>query len=564
MAPIVMGLASAGLLHLAFPGRLGEGWGWLAWFAMAPLFGLVRAARPSYFSAWVGGLAFWLMTIPWVMVSDEGAWLAWVVMATVLSLWWPTFLILARVAVVRLGLPLMLAAPVVWVALEFIQGYVLSGFPWYYLAHTQYRVLPMIQIADFAGAWGPSFLVALVNAWWVDVLTLPLLRPSPGGPRPTRPQVARLAVVATAMLATLSYGVFRLHTARFRPGPTLSLLQSDLKQELKMSVKPEVIRARYEQLVERAALRQPDLIVWPETSWPVPIVAIDPQLGDAALNRLLLAKYPSGEETAAAWREWGGEISRSLHAWVDHIRTPMLIGTTTFDFRVKGFSKYNSAVLVAPGLADLRSYHKLHLVPFGEYVPLIDVLPWLTALTPYHGESIPSLVPGSEPIAFDLNGVRYATAICFEDTVPRVCRRFFAEAQGGRQPDVLLNLSNDGWFRGSAEPEMHLAISVFRTIENRAPLARAVNTGISALVDGNGRILEHLRKGQGAEVRDEVLTVTVPLDDRVSLYSAWGDWLARACLAVSLGLVPMAILRKIRQSRAGRLAPPLAQPPLVG
>ena len=108
---------------------------------------------------------------------------------------------------------------------------------------------------------------------------------------------------------------------------------------------------------------------------------------------------------------------------------------------------------------------------------------------------------------------------------------------------------------------MHLAISVFRAVENRVPLARAVNTGISALVDGNGRIVERLAKGGGPIARDEVLTVRVPLDDREALYSSWGDWLAWGCLAVSVGLVPIAIWRGLRGRHQ---TAPLAQSPLVG
>ena len=104
----------------------------------------------------------------------------------------------------------------------------------------------------------------------------------------------------------------------------------------------------------------------------------------------------------------------------------------------------------------------------------------------------------------------------------------------------MLNLSNDGWFHGSSEHDMHLAISVFRAVENRVPLARAVNTGISALIDGNGRVLDALPK-----LTEGVLTGTVPLDDRTSLYSAWGDWLGLFCLAVSIGLLPLALARDL-------------------
>ena len=131
---------------------------------------------------------------------------------------------------------------------------------------------------------------------------------------------------------------------------------------------------------------------------------------------------------------------------------------------------------------------------------------------------------GHEPVSLPLGSYRLAVAICFEDTVPHVVRRFFREPADGRQPDMLINMSNDGWFQGSSELDMHLAVSVFRTIEHRVPLARAVNTGISALIDGNGEIRETLPR-----LTESVLSVTVPLDDRTSLYTRLATgW---ACLA---------------------------------
>ena len=558
--PVALGLASAVLLALAFPGQEADGWSWLAWFALAPLFGLVksgRSRRSIYFGAWVGGFAFWLASIRWVTWSDESAWLGWLVMALVLSVWWPAVLWLARIGVRGLGVPLMVAAPVAWVALEFVQGYAFTGFSWYYLAHTQYRVLPLIQIADFAGAWGPSFLLAMANAWWVELVAGPRLRPTPRGLRPTRPQVVRFAALAAALLGTFAYGGYRLATARFRPGPTVSLLQSDMKQEYKNRWSEADIQATYERLSAIALRDRPDLVVWPETSWPLPIASIDPKLPEAELDRQVKSRY--SKDTAASYRLYARAVTDYLHRMVDAARTPMLLGSLTYEFRPGGLRRYNSAVLIAPKSAAIRSYHKLHLVPFGEYVPLVDMLPWLTILTPYRGETVPSLAFGTNPVGFDLGGLRYATVICFEDTVPRVTRRFFAEAPGGGQPDVLLNQSNDGWFRGSAEPDMHLAISVFRAVENRVPLARAANTGISALIDGDGRIRQTLEK-----CREGVLTVKVLLDDRVSLYSAWGDWLPGICLAATFGLVVLAAGRGFRDRRQARQLARLAQPPSVG
>jgi apolipoprotein N-acyltransferase len=534
--PLPSGVAAGLLLWLAFPPA---DWGWLAWVALAPLFRLIAIPGSRwalYGGAWAGGFVFWLASIQWVRLTDPSAWLAWVTMALTLSLWWPAFLALGRLSVLRFRVPLIVAAPVLCVALEFVRAYFMTGFPWYYLAHTQHRVLPIIQIADFSGALGISFLIAVVNAAWWDLGTLATAVTERR--RISRSLALRLAVPVVLMAGTMGYGAYRLATAQFRPGPRLALVQSNLIQRYKTGARSEEILAVYQHLVDRAAraAERPGLIVWPETSYPYGFVTMDPALQREGFERAA-GRY-SAYGTLEDWRRKMAMISGHLHDWTDQLKVPMLIGSLTYDFRRDGLDRYNSAILFEPGKASIQSYHKLHLVPFGEYVPLIETFPWLTIFTPYHGPDamVPSLSFGHTPTSFELGPYRFATAICFEDTVPHVVRRFFTGAAASAQPDVLLNLSNDGWFHGSSEHDMHLAVSIFRAVENRVPLARAVNTGISAFIDGNGRVLAALPKlGEG------VLTRTIPLDDRVSLYSRWGDWIGIACLAATLGLPALAI-----------------------
>ncbi len=539
--PLVSGLASGLLLWLAFPPA---NWGWLAWFALAPLFGLIvrPGARLSlYGGAWVGGFAFWLLAIQWVRLSDSDAWLGWVAMALVLSLWWPVFLALGRLAVGRVGLPLMVVAPVLWVGLEFVRAYAFTGFPWYYLAHSQHRVLPLIQSADFAGALGLSLLIAGVNAAWVDLHTL-LLPPAPDRrPRLTRSLTVRLAVLAVLLASNVAYGSYRIASAQFRPGPRLALIQSNLIQRYKLKAEAAELLAIYQLLVDRAAeaTPRPDLIVWPETAYPYGFVAIDPELSQDDFAHQ--SRQLSSQMTPEGWLSKMKGVSEQLHVWTDNLNVPMLVGTLTYNFHRDGAAKYNSAMLVEPGKSTVQSYHKLHLVPFGEYVPLIETFPWLTALTPYHGADavVPSLSFGPGPVWFRLGPYRFVAAICFEDTVPQVVRRFFDAPEAGT-PDILLNLSNDGWFHGSEELDMHLAVSVFRAVENRVPLARAVNTGISAVIDGNGRVLAALPK-----LHEGILAQTIPLDDRISFYSTWGDWVGILCLAATVLLLPWATVQGI-------------------
>lgn len=550
--PLVPALISAVLLYLAYPPA---DCGTLGWFALAFFFSLVRSDRPArslYLGAWIGGLAFWFLAVSWVRLVDESAWIGWIALTAYHSVFWPFFLLLTRQAVHRLRLPLMLAAPIIWVALEYVRAHALTGFPWFYLAHTQYRALPVIQVADLTGLWGLSLLIAAANAWWVDLLTLPLIEPGPRGPRLAWGQQFRLGVLTIALTATLGYGFYRLKTAHFRDGPRLALLQSNVPQDLTVHHDPAETLKSFANLIRQAIhdpRHRPDLIVWPETSYPYGVVRIDPRLDPSAFERLILARDPEG--TVSQWRDRQDAARQILQGWTDESGVPMLVGTITYDFRPSGLDKYNSAVLFEPGREQARSYHKVHLVPFGEFIPMIGLLPALARLTPYQGSNMPSLAIGTGPVAFDLGGVRYVTAICFEDTVPYVVRRSFAEL-AGKQPDVLLNLSNDGWFKGSVEHELHLAVSVFRAVENRVPLARAANLGISALVDGNGRIVRALPKA-----REGVLTVVVPLDDRSGLYRRWGDWLGQTCLAIAIGL---AILAPI----LGRWRPAFARGGTVG
>ncbi len=539
--PLLASVSSAVLLWTTFPPA---DWGWLAWVALVPLFLQIpsqRSPRSLYLGAWAGGFVFWTLAIQWVRLSDESAWLGWLTMALVLSLFWPLFLVLARLAFFRLRLPLMIAAPVIWVALEYLRAYFLTGFPWYYLAHSQHLALPVIQISDVTGSLGVSMLIAIVNAWIVDLITLPLLRVTPRGTRLTFLQAIRLSCVLLMLGVTLGYGAFKIGTSQFRDGPRVALLQSSLIQGLKDSKSADELIAVYQRLISRALRveQQPDLIVWPETAYPYGFVSVTPGLDLGILERQL---NQSGIKLTATQREiQRTSILEQLHGMTDQAGVPMLIGSLFSEHSAEGFSKYNAAILFQPKSMGIQVFQKWHLVPFGEYVPLIKTFPWLTVFTPYSTGYVPSLAFGRDAKVLNLGPYKIATAICFEDTVPQVVQRFFGLGKGD-DPDLLLNLSNDGWFHGSEEHDMHLAVSVFRAVEHRVPLARAANTGVSAIVDGNGRVLAALPK-----LKEEVLSGVIPLDDRRGLYSIWGDWLGRSCLAVTIGLVPLSYRRGNRK-----------------
>jgi apolipoprotein N-acyltransferase len=199
---------------------------------------------------------------------------------------------------------------------------------------------------------------------------------------------------------------------------------------------------------------------------------------------------------------------------------------------------YNAALLLRPGdEAPTASYYKIHRVPFGEYVPLRDALPFMNYFAPYEFDY--SIQPGRRFTRFPLGAHHFGVLICFEDTDPPLARRYVVEDEEGPAVDFLINISNDGWFVGSAEHDEHLAICRFRAVECRRAVARAVNMGISALIDGNGAIVAlPAETWRSSKKSAGVVVAPVPLDTRQSLYATLGDWLPWTCwLMLLLGMV---------------------------
>ena len=536
------GPTSGVLLFFAFPPVERS---FLVWVALVPLLSLVTSPsrpRTAYLSAWLGGLIFWVASLHWIMELHPAAWLAWMALALYQSVYWPLFLAAARLLVKR-GIPLVAAAPVAWVACEYVQAHALSGFPWFYLAHSQYKALSLIQVSDLAGAWGVSLLIVLVNAWILVVARAAITHAANPRAIPKAVLWPTLATVA-ALGATLVYGSFRLSEAKhFQTGPRVLLLQSNMRQEMKMSLSADDIIRMFANLIRAAfegeAAGGVDLVVWPETSYPTGWVRIEQNAGVPALEAAGRALVP--QMTLRDWLDRRAEGRAELNAWSRELRCPMLVGLPTYTLTSAGGYKANGVAWIDGTGAEPAIYEKMHLVPFGEYIPFMDQMPWMKKLAPYDEDRVPKLRAGRAPVWFDHHNVRYAAAICFEDTLPHLVRRFYREAPDGKQPDILVNMSNDGWFNGSAEHEMHLAIGVFRCVENRTPLIRSANMGYTAIVDGNGDIVRALRKKTEA-----TLTHRVPLDPRQSVYSQFGDWLPQLCL-IGIGCAAVAaFIRRVR------------------
>lgn len=582
----------------------------LAWIALLPLCLLIRlsrAPRHLWLTTGLGGLLFWLPTLQWLRLGHESMYVAWFALATYLAAYWPAFVGLSRVAVHRIGLPIVLAVPLVWTGLEFLRAHLMTGFAWYQLGHTQYRWLELIQLSDILGAYGVSFVVAMSSAslatlfpesWlsrWKLIAAVQLPSelshlPSPDDCSPQTPDHRRTSqwssVIACLLVVTasLTYGYVRRSQADFQPGPRVALIQGNFVSEVKH--KPEEfgdIYRKHDLLTGYAVPYKPDIIVWPETMFRWPLTDADPSLSENDLRRVA-PMIPVDH-----WRD--SYVRNSLREMSQKAGANMVIGLDRFSAGANGLKHFNSAALITPDQGVANTYDKLHRVIFGEYIPLKDTFPWLKQFSPLPDEF--GITAGRGPTAFDCGQWTVAPVICFEDTVPHLVRDIVRSTNSKGQLACLLNLTNDGWFHGSSELDQHLITSAFRAVECRTPLVRAVNTGISAVIDGDGAIREpevfidgdatwnkqhELLKSSGRQRNGERLPVsmfdpvratlvdqdtghwrkslnaalidTVPLDNRSSLYVTYGDWFAATCFAGCALLLVIGILPRARKLTA--------------
>jgi len=359
---------------------------YLGWIALVPFLVLVRTqarARTVYLCAWVAGLAFFVPVLQWMRYADWRMNATWLMLALYCSLYFPAALWGIRF-LDRRRVPLFVSVPLVWVGLEYLRSFLATGFAWYYLAHTQHDVLPMIQVTDLGGVYLVSLVVAAVNAFLFDILyqqpevkswfkqaalepireyaSVDLLnRAGLADCHFRRNMILEGAALTLLLISVYSYGVFRLGQDQFKDGPTISILQSNLDQRLRNdATAPENdghsaanVQAHFAQLCNSAAKRRPDLIVWPETSYPAEWFEVS-------------MKLPM-EKVDPQWIKAEGVVRRQLSDLVAFThKTPHLLGMNSNLLDANGrHRRFNSALLLnAQGKAEAK-FDKMHRVPFG-------------------------------------------------------------------------------------------------------------------------------------------------------------------------------------------------------
>lgn len=541
------------------------GWSIVAWIALAPWVVAVasgKSTKQTLVITYAFALIYFLGNLYWLANVTMPGYAA---LCFYLAWYFPITGYLLRRIYLRRRWPFTVVLPVVWVGQEYARAIIMTGFPWLFISHSQHESYRLIQLCDLVGTYGVTFLIAMVNGLVCDMLLRPLKSSPPpmknsSQSKPNRTltlTTAKLAmVVAIIIVAAIIYGNYRINQTpkTTTQGPTITLVQENIPQFVKeQGQSNEQIFTKHLRLSNEALLAdtKPQLIVWPETMVPGPInlqfidVVIPPDLREKYKMRIECQSYHSRLQ----------ELARDNAA--------ILVGSSSIEFAAQGpkYNAYNSAILyLQNGQRYGKRYDKMHLVPFGEVVPFKDSWPWLhellNKLTPYDYDY--TLAAGHTPLAFEFTAktkpiqhierqagdtYRFAVAICYEDVISRVVRKLTASENGEKRVDFLVNISNDGWFvnagqgkptRSTSEQIQHLVQCKFRAIENRVPIARAVNTGISCFITSVGKTQEIGLEGtlpHDPKRRQAVagfITDTIEPDSRLTLYSKIGDTFAIA------------------------------------
>lgn len=567
-------MASAVLLWAAYPPL---GLGLLAW--IAPVGWLLIAnrklpvGRRGYWILWLSGCVFWLPILHGIRLGFWPLVFGWIALSLYLAIYVPVFVGLTRVLRWQLHAPLVLAAPTVWLGLELIRSYLITGYAANTLGHSQVHFPLVIQIADQLGGSGISFVVMSVSVGLLIACTTAMRR-KPLVPRGSA-EVASMAWSLLLIMGTLAYGWWRLRESDQQQAADEPLLRVLLVQENTPSIFDVFSRERnqqawdsYLELTRKAAAEFApiDLVVWPESTF----TANEPWV-EATLSNGVPEELEREQVDAARLLAWADNMQQAfaykvgllIAATTIHERdsraatvpllqtshqqtadtTPhFLLGSDAWIYTSQADRHYNTALLVGPDGKLVDRYDKMHLVMFGEYIPLGPILSWLRDWVGLKTQA------GTEVKSFDVGSVQVAPSICFESMMPRLIswqvRKLTRE---GRSPEVLINITNDSWFRGSSMLDHHLACSILCAVENRRPLLVAANTGLTAEIDGSGRLLQCTHRGSS-----QALLAEPRADGRWGLVQLCGypfSWLA-ALVTLLAGVYPVVVARWRRKEAA--------------
>ncbi|MBK5273661.1 MAG: apolipoprotein N-acyltransferase [Desulfuromonadales bacterium] len=499
--PGLLAISSGVMIALSFPN---SGLSFLAWIALVPLLTALEEAslRTAFRIGFTCGLTAYAGILYWIniVITDYGH-LPWAVsiplylaLVAWLALFYGFATLVAR-AGEQVGIKSAFSLPVAWVAGDLLRSFLLTGSPWAMLGHSQYRILPLIQIADVCGVFGITLLIVLANVVFYRALRAVS---GAGVPYPVKSAVVLLILFS----ATLFYGFSRLNggaSASDKP-LRIALIQGNIPQDVKWSpaFRDKTI-AIYERLTREAAKGGVDLVIWPESAIPF--------------------FFQDELQQAERIKKLARELSTSL-----------LFGSPAHELRNGKRVFLNSAFMISPDGEVTGRSDKIHLVPFGEYVPLGRLLPFISKMVVDIGD----FSAGKRAVPLTAGQTRIGTMICAEAVFPELGRDYVNN--GSR---ILANITNDAWFGRSSAPYQHLSIAAFRAVETRTPLVRAANTGVTAVVDQNG----HINTMTGLFVEGFRISDVKP-GSGDSIYLKIGDAPAWLCVFLTAGITGLAWVKR--------------------
>ncbi|MGV3486698.1 MAG: apolipoprotein N-acyltransferase [Planctomycetaceae bacterium] len=539
-----LSLCGAFLIWLAQPPL---GLSWLAWVAVIPW--LHWATREGlrgrdYVLFFAVATVYWAVTMQGIRHAHPAMYAALAVFSLYLAAYSLTFVWLVRRCWKRESvLPFWLAVPLIGTGLECIRNYLLTGVSAVMLGHTQAPNAAVIQIADAFGSYGVTFLVLLVNAAIYQTAQR-------RGDAPTWRRWIPVGAAGLLLAITLGYGVWRLDGANALksqrpPAANVALIGRDEEivfvQDSQREL--EIFDAYFRQTVDAArqvaqAGGSLDAIVWPESMFTggLPWMLLD----DAAQGRSSMeaATIPIIKENQKHFVYKSAQVQAAVRRVTGQKFDPDLIVGCSVVYFGKPVEVYSGVVHVGHRGSVVDWYGKTHLVMFGEYIPLIDYLPWVHNWVP-PGMGVE---PGKGPVPMSVGDARLSPNVCIETAVERVALNQVTQLAGsGSAPDAIVNVTNDGWFDRTSIVEHHLRCSQFVAAACRRPVLVAANGGPTVWIDGSGRVIERLGNDEPGAV-----IANFDRDGRWGLYQSIGDWPARlmAALCIWWMVVPLRSWRR--------------------
>jgi apolipoprotein N-acyltransferase len=516
---ISLAIFSALLLFLSFPKF---DFFLLAWIGLVPLHWVIFQSRPwrAFFLSSLTGFLYLALVFAWALSIPGYRFEHHFILGCYSSLFFGIYGISVNFISRRLGpVPAGLCAPAIWVTIEYLRSNLFFlALPWALLAHSQHGNLPVIQIASFVGAYGISFMIILVNIAIYQVFRMQTWLTGSLLDEPSRTAKTTIPVTALGVLIlVLGYGYLALSGPKETRPIRASVLQGNIGPEKKGNprIHGPYIMGQYFGLTRKAAQDKPDLIVWPEAATP-----------GFLLNNL--------------------SMLRQMKTLISETGAYFLIGTSEiakFGTAKPGtFNMGNTALYLSPNGSILDKYLKIHLVPFGEYIPLEKFITWPNFIVPDPKKF--REIPGKEFTLFNLRENQFGVVICWEHVFPDLFRTFIKNGA-----NFMLNITNEAWFGDTAAPHQMLAISVFRAVENHCAIARAANTGISCFIDPNGRITGRVQNSQKKDTFiSGWLTGEISPSNHKTFYTRHGDIFAFSCILLSLlAIVASWVLNRLQR-----------------